>query len=1113
MSARARVPFRRGLSAAACILGLAAAASAAKLPESLNADIQRFGLDKPGQPVVRQPGAATIKALGDFRRHFGAAKASFHPRTGLPEIVKGFSAPARSAEPEAAARLFFDENLSVFGVKSAELELSAKRGTHVLFHQLHNGIPVAFSRITVQQDNKGRIRYVRSDFDPAITASPVPALGEQAARDIVAQDLGAPARARGSLVYFPDQAGGEMRLAWKFRLGGKGASAIWVYYVDALNGKVLLRYDDMRYQTFVTSGTISGGVYTLSPYDNCVGAPTRQVFSSATVVMPDLSTAVTDPTGFYSFGSTGRMTTFLRGPHVSVTNERWPNASYDNGGGMWNFVPAPFSSPHPYPEGANLAQTITGPSNAILMRAHFHDFDVGVEPPTKFEGINSQFDDDEVWIQDGSGVRVASYFGQQRGSFYSAPVVGKLLTLRLVSNNDGLAGNGFDMDGFSYFVYPSTVDASTPNPDRTTYDVYWTSANTTDSTWDEINVFYHLNLMHDFLQARSSPGQPVDLEYELPATVHHSTGLQNAFYNSDTGDIWFGDGVPQACTPTCLGNAAFDCSFALDATISHHEYTHFFMDRIYPIENFGEFGAFSEANADYWSLTSLNTPLFGQYASANGPSGAALRNLDDGIGDGSDMTRACTTGCLVLPRDYTGEIHADGNILAQALWDVRQVAKSQFPQVDVDGVMYSTLFYFPGSFREVREAFLDVLDQGYAAYPTLLTFADHAFSVHGISSTVTGEDLGSPNGGAQTAIDISTGGVRSGSIFPVGTERWYAFPAQAGTVTATLQLPIHPPAPGEYLALGMTLSDAFHRVVAVANSRPENATLAGTCPGSGDCWTGDTSVTLTYHNTAPGTLYVAVHCGYDDTGSIGGCASTYPYALTVTQTPDDSQSAVGMTVSRSGDVLNFTLQLATFSQVTPFTYDPTSVCLSSGIQGSARLLDHNRQPLYDTDPTWPNASVPLQTVTAPTLSGGVLTGAFRINPGTAARYPSVGEVFLEIVGVNPFCRRQPIGVSRALGLSSSGAGSLKAWNNVMNPVRGEHATLTFTVNGSGHTTLKLYTLRGELVKTLLDRVITDAGSVDWDGRNENGTMVASGIYLAHINGPGVSKTQKIVVVK
>ena len=57
-------------------------------------------------------------------------------------------------------------------------------------------------------------------------------------------------------------------------------------------------------------------------------------------------------------------------------------------------------------------------------------------------------------------------------------------------------------------------------------------------------------------------------------------------------------------------------------------------------------------------------------------------------------------------------------------------------------------------------------------------------------------------------------------------------------------------------------------------------------------------------------------------------------------------------------------------------------------------------------------------------------------------------------------------------------------------------------------------MQGRLIRTIADQYI-DAGSysADWDGKNEDGETVASGIYLAHIEAPEFSKSYKIAVVK
>lgn len=68
--------------------------------------------------------------------------------------------------------------------------------------------------------------------------------------------------------------------------------------------------------------------------------------------------------------------------------------------------------------------------------------------------------------------------------------------------------------------------------------------------------------------------------------------------------------------------------------------------------------------------------------------------------------------------------------------------------------------------------------------------------------------------------------------------------------------------------------------------------------------------------------------------------------------------------------------------------------------------------------------------------------------------------------------------------------------------------------GNGRLTLRIYTLTGESVRTLVDKaaVIEDV-VVPWDGRNASGQVCASGVYLARLDAPGFSATAKVAIVK
>jgi serine protease AprX len=77
------------------------------------------------------------------------------------------------------------------------------------------------------------------------------------------------------------------------------------------------------------------------------------------------------------------------------------------------------------------------------------------------------------------------------------------------------------------------------------------------------------------------------------------------------------------------------------------------------------------------------------------------------------------------------------------------------------------------------------------------------------------------------------------------------------------------------------------------------------------------------------------------------------------------------------------------------------------------------------------------------------------------------------------------------------------------------ASLEFTLVTGGRTTVTLYDVSGRVVRTLLDRPLP-AGphSLEWDGRDDAESVVASGVYFARLRAPdGVRATAKVTVVR
>lgn len=83
-----------------------------------------------------------------------------------------------------------------------------------------------------------------------------------------------------------------------------------------------------------------------------------------------------------------------------------------------------------------------------------------------------------------------------------------------------------------------------------------------------------------------------------------------------------------------------------------------------------------------------------------------------------------------------------------------------------------------------------------------------------------------------------------------------------------------------------------------------------------------------------------------------------------------------------------------------------------------------------------------------------------------------------------------------------------------NPSRGE-ATIAYSLRQSAHVSLQIVNAQGQLVRTLVDytQPAADRHEIVWDGTNERGERVGSGVYFSHLSAEGVSETRRIVIVK
>ncbi len=179
--------------------------------------------------------------------------------TGVPRVLWAPGVPWDAVEVPAEAAALLARHADLWGVPAGQLTLDRdvahgdRRSLH--FAQVVRGVPVEGAGIDLRLRRGGdgidRLGMIRVGVVDAAGVATVPALAAVDARHAALADLAPVAlelRDEGSLVIFPGapDAPPRPRLAWRvIAVDAAGARAL-VTFVDALDGAVLYRYDDVR---------------------------------------------------------------------------------------------------------------------------------------------------------------------------------------------------------------------------------------------------------------------------------------------------------------------------------------------------------------------------------------------------------------------------------------------------------------------------------------------------------------------------------------------------------------------------------------------------------------------------------------------------------------------------------------------------------------------------------------------------------------------------------------------------------------------------------------------------------------------------------------------------
>ena len=166
-----------------------------------------------------------------------------------------------------------------------------------------------------------------------------------------------------------------------------------------------------------------------------------------------------------------------------------------------------------------------------------------------------------------------------------------------------------------------------------------------NSALQERSAYYHVNIVHDTMKALHP--NFTGLDWQLPTNVDLGGGTCNAFWNGSSINFY------------AEGGGCY--SMAMIRDVVYHEYGHGINDLFYTgagqTGGMGN-GAMHEGYADVWAYIITNSPILAQGYT---------------IGDTNSYIRRYDIDKKVYPEDLVGQVHADGEIIAGAWYDLATV--------------------------------------------------------------------------------------------------------------------------------------------------------------------------------------------------------------------------------------------------------------------------------------------------------------------------------------------------------------------------------------------------------------------------------------------------------
>ena len=246
-----------------------------------------------------------ISAWNNFKtKNPGNWEIRWDKKTGTPAAIYMGKTKQYKGDAKDIASSFLKENSSLLKAKADLSDLKFVQVQrhrdidHVKFQQTYHGIPIEGAEYMVHILSDGSIDMINGTYYPAIQVSGNAVISTQEAFRIAIKDLGDNTLIRGdtssTLIIYPKD--DVFYLTWKLLIPAEVPYGDWIYYVDASNGNILLKLNDIRdvtgfgnvypthpglsYVTNVSLPRLDGTGYLRGSYANVLNNVTGRAYSA-----------------------------------------------------------------------------------------------------------------------------------------------------------------------------------------------------------------------------------------------------------------------------------------------------------------------------------------------------------------------------------------------------------------------------------------------------------------------------------------------------------------------------------------------------------------------------------------------------------------------------------------------------------------------------------------------------------------------------------------------------------------------------------------------------------------------------------------------------------------